>query len=229
MTAGAPQQVIWCHTLKGGSNMDRNRVLGLLTSQSLELRRRRSLLLDLLSDLDTSFVGSLSREQGSHFKWYLGALSGGRRGRIWLHEFKAQPHEGAGYARSIHNHRYDLDVWIVSGGYLHEKFALPLDQDYFDEAEIARGLTESSFLGPGTYYSLGHTEFHALSRIEPGTFTVVAEHTPSKHASMSLNRTGGRWLVHRPVDTRFLEMRGIVEHLLTSDSYQHMQLDGEQR
>lgn len=207
--------------------VDDDRVLELLTSCSLDLARRRTLLLDLLATLERSFVDSQSREQGSHFKWYLGELNGQGAGRVWLHEFKAPQQQGMGYARTIHNHRYDLEVWIVAGGYRHEKFSLPADQDYFDEAAICRGLTHSSHLGPGSYYALRHNEFHALSQIEPATFTIVAEHPAVKPASMSLNRTGGRWVTHTPVDLRFTEMQGIVKNALAVEFDSRMQLDGE--
>jgi hypothetical protein len=148
-----------------------------------------------------------SRETTTHFAWCL-------RDRpdepftFWLHEYKEPRDWRAGYADSVHNHRYHFCTTILRGGYQHERYSATVSQE---TALIASTeLLTSTPFPVGASDSLLASDFHRIPRAVDGTMTFLVksrEVTPWSLSYDPLTKEGHR---HVPVESR---LSRLVERL----------------
>lgn len=166
----------------------------------------RSLLRAHLLSLGPERAAALvdrSRETTTHFAWCLRDRAA-EPFTFWLHEYKPQSDWRPGYADSVHNHRYHFCTVILSGGYLHERYATALDP--------ATGLITSATLLRRTECQAGDSgylladEFHRIPRAADSTMTFLVKSRPVTRASLSFDpatRIGHR---HVPVESRLEDL-----------------------
>lgn len=164
---------------------------------------------NLRADLRTHLLGlpteqanaviTRSRETTTHFAWCL-------RDRpdepftFWLHEYKEQRDWRAGYADSVHNHRYHFCTTILKGAYLHERYAAAI--------KPANGLIASTTLltatecPEGAAGSLLASDFHRIPRAMNGTMTFLVKSRPVTPWSLSYDPVTCESHRHVPVESR---------------------------
>ncbi|MGW5051684.1 hypothetical protein [Actinokineospora sp. NPDC004072] len=159
-----------------------------------------------LADLDPAGAAALvarSRETTTHFAWCL-RDEADEPFSFWLHEYKAQRDWRAGYADSVHNHRYHFCTVILSGGYRHERFTTRLDP--------VTGLVDAVTLTRGADYAVGTTgyllasEFHRIPTAVDGTMTFLVKSRPVAEWSLSYDPVTGLGHRHVPVESRLPEL-----------------------
>jgi hypothetical protein len=158
----------------------------------------RGHLLDLPNDQAAAVIRR-SRETTTHFAWCLRDQPG-EPFTFWLHEYKEQRDWRAGYADSVHNHRYHFCTTILRGGYLHERYTATLSP----ETELIAGteLLASTPCPVGASGALLATDFHRIPRATDGTMTFLVksrEVTPWSLSYDPLTRQSHR---HVPVESR---------------------------
>lgn len=140
-----------------------------------------------------------SRETTTHFAWCL-------RDRpdepftFWLHEYKEQHDWRAGYADSVHNHRYHFCTTILRGGYLHERYfaTMSAETDLIASTEL---LTSTPF-AVGASDSLLSTDFHRIPRAVDNTMTFLVKSREVTPWSLSYDPTTCESHRHVPVESR---------------------------
>jgi hypothetical protein len=164
----------------------------------------RTHLLTMPADQANAVVNR-SRETTTHFAWCL-------RDRpnepftFWLHEYKEQRDWRAGYADSVHNHRYHFCTTILRGGYLHERYTALLSprSSLIASAE----LLTSTPCQVGASDSLFASDFHRIPKAVDGTMTFLVksrEVTPWSLSYDPLTRESHR---HVPVESRLSQLVG---------------------
>jgi len=148
-----------------------------------------------------------SRETTTHFAWCLRDQPD-EPFTFWMHEYKEQRDWRAGYADSVHNHRYHFCTTILRGGYLHERYtaALAPGTSLITSAE----LLTSTPCPVGASESLLASDFHRIPRAVDGTMTFLVksrEVTPWSLSYDPLTRESQR---HVPVESR---LSGLVDRL----------------
>lgn len=148
-------------------------------------------------------VTSRSRETTTHFAWCLRDRPG-EPFTFWLHEYKSQREWRAGYADSVHNHRYHFSTTIVRGGYLHERYRADIDQT----TGLVRGvvLVRSTPCEAGAAGMVLTDEFHRIPIAADDTVTFLVKSRAVTAASLSYDpntRIGHR---HVPVEARLHEL-----------------------
>ncbi len=171
--------------------------------------RRPELRSDLrshLMNLNPLSAGSLiarSRETTTHYAWCL-------RDRptepfsFWLHEYKPQHDWRAGYADSVHNHRYHFCTVLLRGGYLHERFTTTLDDDTGLISSAA--MTQRTECGVGTSGFLLASEFHRIPQAADDTMTFLIKSRPVTGWSLSYDPHTGVGQRHVPVESRLEDL-----------------------
>ncbi|MGX7828706.1 hypothetical protein ACTG9Q_26780 [Actinokineospora sp. 24-640] len=156
-----------------------------------------------LSAAEAAALVSRSRETTTHFAWCL-RDEPEEPFSFWLHEYKPQRDWRAGYADSVHNHRYHFCTVILSGGYRHERFDTDIDP--------ATGLVNEVRMTRGAHYDTGTAgyllaeEFHRIPTAADGTMTFLVKSRPVADWSLSYDpatRVGHR---HVPVECRLQEL-----------------------
>lgn len=176
----------------------------------LEFRRHIDLFKDDLRHLgEPEFARMIpnSRETPTHFKWHLFSADD-HSFRIWLHEHKRSTGPEAGYSRSIHNHRYNLNVLILAGGYRHSRFLAEVSDD-LRVTDLKR--IDAPKLGPGDSYFLGSEDFHAISHVTDGTLSLVVQWSSDKRYSVSVDLVTQRAVAHYPVEARLDMLRNAFQ------------------
>lgn len=140
-----------------------------------------------------------SRETTTHFAWCL-------RDRpdepftFWLHEYKEQRDWRAGYADSVHNHRYHFCTTILKGAYLHERYTAAIKPD--------NGLISSTELLAATECPEGAagcllaSDFHRIPRAMNGTMTFLVKSRQVTPWSLSYDPVTQESHRHIPVESR---------------------------
>ncbi len=127
------------------------------------------------------------RETGTHHKWLL--FSGSYVPyRIWLHQFKSEISEGAGFSTAPHNHRYAFSTLILRGGYQHDRY-----EEFPSNSHAVK--RSSRPVGVGDTYYLECDDIHSLANIMIGTLTLIIQSPPTRSESSSV--LGGSRRVHR--------------------------------
>jgi hypothetical protein len=140
-----------------------------------------------------------SRETTTHFAWCL-------RDRpdepftFWLHEYKEQRDWRAGYADSVHNHRYHFCTTILRGAYLHERYAAAIKPDNgLISATTLLGATECP---EGAAGCLLASDFHRIPRAMNGTMTFLVKSREVTPWSLSYDPLTQESQRHVPVESR---------------------------
>jgi hypothetical protein len=163
----------------------------------------RRYLLDLPNDQAKAVI-KRSRETTTHFAWCLRDVPD-EPFTFWLHEYKEQRDWRAGYADSVHNHRYHFCTTILRGGYLHERYAATINPatDLIGSAE----LVTSTPCPVGASAFLLASDFHRIPRAADGTMTFLVKSREVTPWSLSYDPDTCESHRHVPVETR-------LEHLV---------------
>ena len=144
-----------------------------------------------------------SRETTTHFAWCVRDRPG-EQFTFWVHEYKQQRDWRAGYADSVHNHRYHFCTTILRGGYLHERYSAVLSPQSLLIASTE--LLTSTPCPAGAAESLLASDFHRIPRAVDGTMTFLVksrEVTPWSLSYDPLTRESQR---HVPVESRLSQL-----------------------
>jgi hypothetical protein len=166
----------------------------------------RTHLLELPAD-QAKAVMRRSRETTTHFAWCLRDQPD-EPFTFWMHEYKEQRDWRAGYADSVHNHRYHFCTTILRGGYLHERYTAALAPE--TSLIASTELLTSTPCPVGASESLLASDFHRIPRAVDGTMTFLVksrEVTPWSLSYDPLTRESQR---HVPVESR---LSGLVDRL----------------
>ncbi|OLR94669.1 hypothetical protein [Actinokineospora bangkokensis] len=166
----------------------------------------RAHLRELDPERSAALVGR-SRETTTHFAWCLRDRTA-EPFTFWLHEYKPQRDWRAGYADSVHNHRYHFCTVILSGGYRHERFRARLDEStgLISDAE----LTSRHDCAPGESGVLTADQFHRIPTALDGTLTFLVKSRPVRSWSLSWDPATGVGHRHTPVESRLAELTGML-------------------
>jgi hypothetical protein len=140
-----------------------------------------------------------SRETTTHFAWCL-------RDRpdepftFWLHEYKEQRDWRAGYADSVHNHRYHFCTTILKGAYLHERYTAAIRPD--DGLIASTELLTATECPRGAAGSLLASDFHRIPRAMDGTMTFLVKSREVTPWSLSYDPVTRESHRHVPVESR---------------------------
>lgn len=156
-----------------------------------------------LPDEQAAAVTRRSRETTTHFAWCL-------RDRpdepftFWLHEYKEQRDWRAGYADSVHNHRYHFCTTILRGGYQHERYSATVSPE--TELIAATELVTSTACPVGASDSLLASDFHRIPRAVDGTMTFLVKSREVKPWSLSYDPLTQESHRHVPVESRLSQL-----------------------
>jgi hypothetical protein len=144
-----------------------------------------------------------SRETTTHFAWCL-LDSPTDSFSFWLHEYKAQRDWRAGYADSVHNHRYHFCTTILRGSYLHERYETTHDPGtgLIDSAHLRR----RTLCQAGACATMLADEYHRIPEAATGTMTFLVKSRPVSTFSLSYDPTSGIGHRHVPVEVRLGEL-----------------------
>lgn len=152
-----------------------------------------------LSPAEMEVVRDRSRETTTHFAWCL-------RDRpdepftFWLHEYKPQRDWRAGYADSVHNHRYHFCTTLVTGGYLHERYLATVDRSQTMISAVE--LVTSRWCAAGDAGMLLASEFHRIPRARDNTMTFLIKSRGFARYSLSYDPATRTSHQHIPVESR---------------------------
>ncbi|WP_156756529.1 hypothetical protein [Actinokineospora pegani] len=162
----------------------------------------RKHLADLPPDRAAAMIGR-SRETTTHFAWCLRDRAG-EPFSFWLHEYKPQRDWRAGYADSVHNHRYHFSTVILRGGYRHERFTAAVDAE--SGLITAARLTERVDAVEGESGVLTAEQFHRIPTALDGTATFLVKSRPVRPWSLSWDPSTGIGHRHTPVEARLTDL-----------------------
>jgi hypothetical protein len=162
----------------------------------------RITLRDYLRDLppaEMAAVRDKSRETTTHFAWCLRDQPS-EPFTFWLHEYKPQRDWRAGYADSVHNHRYHFCTTIVTGGYLHERYLATINSSVQLISTVQ--LVDSTWCGAGDTGMLLASDFHRIPRARDNTMTFLMKSRSITSFSLSYDPTTRASHQHIPVESR---------------------------
>lgn len=162
----------------------------------------RLTLRNYLRDLppaEMAAVRNRSRETTTHFAWCLRDQAS-EPFTFWLHEYKPQRDWRAGYADSVHNHRYHFCTTIVTGGYLHERYLAAVNQS--NQMISAVELLKSAWCGVGDSGMLLASEFHRIPQAQDNTMTFLMKSREVARWSLSYDPNTRASHQHIPVESR---------------------------
>jgi hypothetical protein len=150
---------------------------------------------------------SQSRETTTHFAWCL-------RNRpdepftFWLHQYKQQHDWRAGYADSVHNHRYHFCTTIVRGAYLHERYQAELDP--VSKMISSTALLHSTPCESGAVGMLLASDFHRIPVAADTTMTFLVKSRQVTPWSLSYDPATQTSHRHVPVESRLDDLVGQI-------------------
>ena len=127
---------------------------------------------------------------------------------LWLHLYKPQRDWRAGYANTVHNHRYHFSTTILAGSYLHQRFDVRLDPDGRQVCDAR--LAETLIRRAGSDEVMLSEQFHRIPRAEDGTITFLVKSAPVRPWSVSYDPRAGTSWQHTSRRERLTEL---AEHL----------------
>ena len=160
-----------------------------------------------LTGSDRAIGTGRSKETTTHDAWCL-ADDPADEFSLWLHLYKPQRDWRAGYANTVHNHRYHFSTTILTGSYLHQRFDARLDPGG-REVRGAR-LTETVIRRAGSHEVMLSEQFHRIPRAEDGTITFLVKSSPVRPWSLSYDPGRGTSWQHTSRRERLTEL---AEHL----------------
>jgi hypothetical protein len=162
----------------------------------------RAHLLELPNEQADTIV-KRSRETTTHFAWCL-RDEPTEPFTFWLHEYKEQHDWRAGYADSVHNHRYHFCTTILRGGYQHERYTAVVSPD--TSLISAAELLTSTPCPVGASDSLLSSDFHRIPRAVDGTMTFLVKSREVTPWSLSYDPVTCESHRHVPVESRLSEL-----------------------
>ncbi|GAB3442699.1 hypothetical protein [Actinophytocola sediminis] len=159
-------------------------------------------LLELPND-QADVIAKRSRETTTHFAWCLRDVAD-EPFTFWLNEYKQQRDWRAGYADSVHNHRYHFCTTILRGGYLHERYTATINP-----ATEMIGSTELQQSRPcpvGATDSLLASDFHRIPRAADLTMTFLVKSREVVPWSLSYDPETKESHRHVPVERRLEQL-----------------------
>lgn len=166
----------------------------------------RAHLLDLPTEQANAVIRN-SRETTTHFAWCL-------RDRpdepfmFWLHEFKEQRDWRAGYADSVHNHRYHFCTTILRGAYLHERYAAAIKPD--DGLIASTELLDAAEFPEGAAATMLASDFHRIPRAMNKTMTFLVKSREVTPWSLSYDPVTRESHRHVPVESRLSRLAELL-------------------
>lgn len=145
-------------------------------------------------------LGKDARETTTHYVWRLHSARPGGPG-IYLNEFKELDRQTPGYAKTVHNHRYNFAALVLHGGYTQETYHVELHGQTLDRALVERGVSTSR-LSAGQWNEVEHQSFHRIVNVAPSTFTLLLKGAPHLEYSLSVDERTGVVRRHIPVEAR---------------------------
>lgn len=164
---------------------------------------------DLNTMSESLFEGMLvrSRETPSHFKWHLLTLHNGSA-NIWLHEYKSSSTRSAGYAQTVHNHRYPMSVLVLAGGYYYTQYDVRAGADKLHANVSVQGVQH---LLQDSIYSMMPNEFHSVTQILDGTVSLMIQGAPDRTFSTSVDLVTLEMTHHVPIEYRLDSLRSVLD------------------
>lgn len=144
-------------------------------------------------------VRAKSRETTTHFAWCLRDQPN-EPFTFWLHEYKPQRDWRAGYADSVHNHRYHFSTTIVTGGYLHERYLAAINPSVPRISAVE--LVTSTWCGAGDTGMMRASDFHRIPQARDNTMTFLMKSRATTTFSLSYDPTTQASHQHIPVESR---------------------------
>jgi hypothetical protein len=134
------------------------------------------------------------RETSTHFVWLLARSPDGFG--LYLHQYK-HANLQYGYARTLHNHRYDFYTAVINGFY-DEQSTAPIN----DVATLIKTAEQAPWVRhlPGVTRFVAAEDFHRLGAIAPDTVTVLAKAPPRFERSVSIDMLTAGVVTHVPVE-----------------------------
>ncbi|MFL6120309.1 hypothetical protein [Actinophytocola sp.] len=160
-----------------------------------------------LPDEQARAVTRRSRETTTHFAWCLRDQPD-EPFTFWLHEYKEQRDWRAGYADSVHNHRYHFCTTILRGGYLHERYVAAISPE--TSLIASTELLTSTPCPVGAAETLLASDFHRIPRAVDGTMTFLVKSRQVTPWSLSYDPETHESHRHVPVESR---LSGLVNRL----------------
>ncbi|TDV36041.1 hypothetical protein [Actinophytocola oryzae] len=162
----------------------------------------RAHLLALPTDQANAIIRR-SRETRTHFAWCLRDQPD-EPFTFWLHEYKEQRDWRAGYADSVHNHRYHFCTTILRGGYQHERYSAQLSPQ--SQLITTTELLTSTPCPVGASDSLLASDFHRIPRAVDGTMTFLVKSREVTPWSLSYDPLTQESQRHVPVESRLSQL-----------------------
>jgi|GEM_PF-5743500 len=148
-------------------------------------------------------IAAGSRETTTHFAWRL-VHGDGAQFSFWLHEYKPQRDWWAGYANTVHNHRYHFCTTVLAGCFQHEWYDVRLDPTQEIVREVSRSATE--VWRPGPVRCVTAEQFHRVARATDGTVTFLVKSDPVRGWSTSTDPATKVSRRHVPVEYRIHDL-----------------------
>jgi hypothetical protein len=156
-----------------------------------------------LPNAEAAAITRRSRETTTHFAWCVRDRPD-EQFTFWVHEYKEQRDWRAGYADSVHNHRYHFCTTILRGGYLHERYSAVLAPQ--SRLISSTELLTSTPCPVGAAESLLATDFHRIPRAVDGTMTFLVKSREVNPWSLSYDPLTHESQRHVPVESRLSEL-----------------------
>lgn len=153
--------------------------------------------LAVLAPAAAAEIAAGSRETTTHFAWRLVAEEE-LPFSFWLHEYKPRRDWWAGYANSVHNHRYHFCTTVLAGGFQHEWW----DAQFDPTGELVREITcrDTEVWRPGPVRSVTADRFHRVPRAIDGTLTFLVKSDQVRGWSTSVDPATKVSRRHVPVE-----------------------------
>jgi hypothetical protein len=162
----------------------------------------RSHLLTMPND-EANAIIKRSRETTTHFAWCLRDKPD-EDFTFWVHEYKEQRDWRAGYAESVHNHRYHFCTTILRGGYQHERYLAMLSPQ--SHLIASTELLTTTPCPVGASESLLASDFHRIPMAVDGTMTFLVKSRQVTPWSLSWDPLTHESHLHVPVESRLSKL-----------------------
>jgi hypothetical protein len=162
---------------------------------------RQTLVQWLKESASLDQLGASARETSTHYVWPVYTTASGYR--IVINEFKNPGKMTAGYATTVHNHRYSFASLMLSGRY--RQVSYDVEMNGYGQAT---GLCEigSDSLAPGSIVTVTDDLFHRITDIENRTMTLIIRCPAVKDASISVDIRTLMTSRHLPVEARVAQL-----------------------
>jgi hypothetical protein len=156
-----------------------------------------------LPNAEATAITRRSRETTTHFAWCI-RDEPDEDFTFWLHEYKEQRDWRAGYAETVHNHRYHFCTTILRGGYQHERYLALFSPQ--NQLISSTELLTSTPCPVGASESLLASDFHRIPQAVDGTMTFLVKSREVTPWSVSYDPLTHESHRHVPVESRLSQL-----------------------